>query len=153
MFFSPSRFRDVVQPALQIVCRTPARQTYGTRPACRAGATPRTFWAAESRKSGVAPARFDVLSIAPFLFAAFPFLCRTRTSLRYKVKKVTRKKVQSVISILFTLSQRIRRLLRQPGGGPAQQNTRHNCGRCLAIQGTCTYANRTASYLQMLELL
>jgi hypothetical protein len=24
----------------------------------RAGATPRTFWAAESRKSGVAPARF-----------------------------------------------------------------------------------------------
>ena len=94
-----------MQPALQIVCRIRARQTYGTRPACRAGATPRTFWAAESRKSGVAPARFGVLSIASFLFAAVPFLCRTRTSLRYKVKKVTREKVQSVISTFFTLSR------------------------------------------------
>jgi len=31
-------------------------------PCRRAGATPRTFWAAESRKSGVAPARFGVFS-------------------------------------------------------------------------------------------
>jgi len=71
----------------------------------RAGATPRTFWAAEGRKSGVAPARFGVLSTASFLCAAFPFLCRTRTSLRYKVKKVTWKKVQSVISTFFTQSR------------------------------------------------
>jgi hypothetical protein len=41
----------------------------GTRPAClRAGATPRTFWAAESRKSGVAPARFGSFPIAGFPF-------------------------------------------------------------------------------------
>jgi hypothetical protein len=32
----------------------------------RAGATPRTFWAAESRKSGVAPARFCSLNSAAF---------------------------------------------------------------------------------------
>lgn len=32
----------------------------------RAGATPRTFWAAESRKSGVAPARFSSFFAGPF---------------------------------------------------------------------------------------
>jgi hypothetical protein len=32
----------------------------------RAGATPRTFWAAESRKSGVAPARFGSFPTAAF---------------------------------------------------------------------------------------
>ena len=32
----------------------------------RAGATPRTFWAAESRKSGVAPARFGSFPAAAF---------------------------------------------------------------------------------------
>ena len=37
----------------------------------RAGATPRTFWAAESRKSGVAPARFGVFSTVTFPFTAF----------------------------------------------------------------------------------
>jgi hypothetical protein len=33
----------------------------------RAGATPRTFWAAVSRKSGVAPARFGALFPGAFL--------------------------------------------------------------------------------------
>jgi hypothetical protein len=60
--------------------------------------------------------------------------------------------VQSVISTFFTLLQRIRRLLRRPAEN-LHSNTRHNFGRCLAIQGSCTYANRIASYLQMLELL
>jgi len=32
----------------------------------RAGATPRTFWAAASRKSGVAPARFCILNYVTF---------------------------------------------------------------------------------------
>ena len=81
------------------------RQIWSTRRACRAGVTPRTFWAAESRKSGVAPARFGVLSTASFLFAAFPFLCRTRTLLRHRVKKAAREKVQSVISTFFTPSR------------------------------------------------
>src|SRR5277367_3828504 len=40
-------------------------------PCRRAGATPRTFWAAESRKSGVAPARFGVFSTVTFAGAAF----------------------------------------------------------------------------------
>ena len=35
-----------------------------------AGATPRTFWAAEGRKSGVAPARFSVFSAVTFSFLA-----------------------------------------------------------------------------------
>ena len=34
----------------------------------RAGATPRTFWAAESRKSGVAPAQFGDFFCVTFLF-------------------------------------------------------------------------------------
>jgi hypothetical protein len=38
----------------------------------RAGATPRTFWAAESQKSGVAPARFGVFSNVTFPFTEFP---------------------------------------------------------------------------------
>ena len=33
----------------------------------RAGATPKTFWAAESRKSGVAPARFGASFFGAFL--------------------------------------------------------------------------------------
>src|SRR6202167_1355118 len=37
----------------------------------RAGATPRTFWAAESRKSGVAPARFGVFSTVTLACTAF----------------------------------------------------------------------------------
>src|SRR5439155_11906758 len=36
-------------------------------PCRKAGATPRTFWAAESRKSGVAPARFSVFSTVTFV--------------------------------------------------------------------------------------
>jgi hypothetical protein len=40
-----------------------------------------------------------------FSSPCFPFLCRTRTSLRHRVKKVARKKVQSVISTFFTLSR------------------------------------------------
>ncbi len=34
----------------------------------RAGATPRTFWAAERRKSGVAPAQFGDFFCVTFLF-------------------------------------------------------------------------------------
>ena len=46
----------------------------GTQPACRrAGATPRTFWAAESRKSGVAPARFGVF-LARLFVSLNPYL-------------------------------------------------------------------------------
>src|SRR5258707_6622114 len=40
-------------------------------PCRRAGATRRTFWAAESRKSGVAPARFGVFFTVTLAFAAF----------------------------------------------------------------------------------
>src|SRR5213080_2701492 len=40
-------------------------------PCRRAGATSRTFWAAESRKSGVAPARFGFVSTVTLACTAF----------------------------------------------------------------------------------
>src|SRR5215471_7260720 len=42
-----------------------------TRNASRAGATPRTFWAAGSQKSRVAPARFSLFSTVTFAGIAF----------------------------------------------------------------------------------
>jgi hypothetical protein len=44
----------------------------------RAGATPRTFWADESRKSGVAPARFSVFSNVTFHLTEFPISCSSK---------------------------------------------------------------------------
>src|SRR4029077_3973739 len=43
------------------------RAKRGPKVPVRAGATPRTFWAAESRKSGVAPARSGVFFCVTFL--------------------------------------------------------------------------------------
>src|ERR1700677_1214378 len=54
--------------------RTPCHRGKNGRhdlPCRRAGATPRTFWAAESRKSGVAPARFDNFFQGDFQFVQF----------------------------------------------------------------------------------
>jgi len=67
--------RHGVPPLLMCVSfRTPCpvEKTAGTiyRAAGRE-ATPRTFWAAESRKSGVAPARFGVFSTVTLACAAF----------------------------------------------------------------------------------
>src|SRR5207249_7079972 len=73
----------------------------------RAGATPRTFWAAESRKSGVAPARFDFFSTVTFVFAASVFFRPRRTSDLLGVKKCEFQKVQNVI---LTSSLGIRRI-------------------------------------------
>ena len=50
-------FGSVAVAMRQLSCRVLAK---------RAGATPRTFWTAESRKSGVASARFDSLHNAAF---------------------------------------------------------------------------------------
>src|SRR6266481_2395181 len=50
--------------------RTPCHRGKNSRhdlPCRRAGATPRTFWAAESRKSGVAPAQSGVFFCVTFL--------------------------------------------------------------------------------------
>ena len=50
-------------------CPVTVEKTCGTDLPCRrAGATPRTFWAAESRKSGVAPAQFSDFFCVTFLF-------------------------------------------------------------------------------------
>src|ERR1700675_2477038 len=54
--------------------RTPCHRGKNGRhdlPCRRAGATPRTFWAAESRKRGVAPARFGVFSTVTLACTGF----------------------------------------------------------------------------------
>src|SRR5712691_7309961 len=79
-------------------------------PCRRAGATPRTFWAAESRKSGVAPARFDLFSTVTFAFPGFVFLRNPSTSDLLRVKNLAVTKVQSVSLTFFT---RLSRNLRQ----------------------------------------
>src|SRR5258707_13871120 len=71
-------------------------------PCRRAGATPRTFWAAESRKSGFAPARFDF-----FFHGDFPFpRCRIAPVSKdfgsRAGEEVSIPKVQSVILTFFT---------------------------------------------------
>jgi len=69
--FPPFSFQDVIQTALQDVCLTPSRGKNGTRLACRAGVTPRNFLGGESRKSGVAPARFCFFPAVTFACSCF----------------------------------------------------------------------------------
>ena len=67
-----------------------------------AGATPRTFWAAESRKSGVAPARFSVFSTLTFAFTGSLSPTAERNCSRHRVKKQVKTKVQCVVLTFFT---------------------------------------------------
>src|SRR6266851_1519433 len=69
-----------------------------------AGATPRTFWAAESRKSGVAPARFGVFSAVTFAFTASLSPTLQRNCARHRVKNLEKTKLKKVILTLFTCS-------------------------------------------------
>src|SRR5271156_4273564 len=58
--------------------RTPCHRGKNGRhdlPCRRAGAIPRTFWAAESRKSGVAPASDRVLAALRFLAVSVASAC------------------------------------------------------------------------------
>src|SRR6267378_5032600 len=87
--------------------RHPGKKGRHELPCQRAGATSRTFWAAESRKSGVAPARFDFFSTVTLVFAASVFFRPRRTSDLLGVKKCEFQKVQSVI---LTSSLGIRRI-------------------------------------------
>src|ERR1700686_1624142 len=68
----------------------------------RAGATPRICWAAESRKSGVAPAQSGVFSVTLFsssclLFPRFPV-----TYAHPKPKKMLKTKLKCVIPTFFS---------------------------------------------------
>src|ERR1700684_1437799 len=69
--FPPFSLQDVIQTALQDVCLIPSRGKNGTRPACRAGVTPQNFLGGESRKSGVAPARFCFSPSVTFACSCF----------------------------------------------------------------------------------
>src|SRR6266404_1427802 len=85
--------------------RTPCHRGKNTRHdlSCRrAGATPRTFWAAESRKSGVAPARFGVFSTVTFSFLVFVSVRSLKTSDLFSVKKLAAAKVHTVILTYVT---------------------------------------------------
>src|SRR5260370_12129383 len=64
----------LVSPKFELLRNSSPRRGKNSRRShlCRrAGATPRTFWAAEGRKSGVAPARFGVFSTVTLACAAF----------------------------------------------------------------------------------
>src|SRR6266581_3765285 len=67
------KLSDLLSDKFSGLCMEPRK----TRPEVpmRAGATPRTFWAAESRKSGVAPAQHGAI---PRPFCSF---CRAQLSL------------------------------------------------------------------------
>src|SRR6266850_3108762 len=86
-------------------CRTVCHRGKNDRhdlPCRRAGATPRTFWAGGSPKSGVAPARFDLFSTVTFHIPGFVFLRNPSTSDLLRVKNLAVTKVQSVILTFFT---------------------------------------------------
>jgi hypothetical protein len=68
----------------------------------RAGATPRTFWAAESRKSGVAPARFSVFSSVTFHLTEFPISCSSKKLLAQRVKNLVKTRLKCVFVTFFT---------------------------------------------------
>src|SRR6266852_2191413 len=72
-----------------------------------AGATPRTFWAAESQKRGVAPARFGVFSTVTFAFTASLSPTLQRNCARHRVKNLEKTTLKKVILTLFTCSVRI----------------------------------------------
>src|SRR5262249_50556677 len=68
----------------------------------RAGATPKTFWAAESPKSGVAPARFGIFSAGHFFFGLTLSSCLSGTCVCHKVKDSKQGRVQDVVLTFFT---------------------------------------------------
>src|SRR5450755_4129165 len=88
MFFPPSRSRECCVAGITNCLPHPCAAILEHATSVpRAGATPRTFWAAESRKSGVAPARFDVFFTVTFAFPGFVLLRFPRTSGLLQVKK------------------------------------------------------------------
>ena len=93
MFFPPSPFRDVVQPALQIVCRIPARQSESTRPACRGRERPHElFGRLKAEKVGsLHPISYFVHGV--FSCSACRFLCRTKDFASLQGEEVASEKV------------------------------------------------------------
>ena len=68
----------------------------------RAGATPRTLWAAESRKSGVAPARFGSFSDVAFGFSFQASHSLSAECAATRVKTLEENDVQSEKVTFFT---------------------------------------------------
>src|ERR1700723_4716744 len=80
--------------------RSPCHRGKNSRhdlPCRRAGATPRTFWAAESRKSGVAPARFSVFSTVTFACIASLSPTLQRNCWRHRLKNLQKANLKGVV--------------------------------------------------------
>src|SRR5437879_9289101 len=85
-------------------CRTACHRGKNGRhdlPCRRAGATPRTFWAAESRKSGVAPARFGVFFTVTFACAGSLSSTPQRNCSRHRLKILEKTKLKCVVLTFF----------------------------------------------------
>jgi hypothetical protein len=68
----------------------------------REGATPRTFWAAQSRKSGVAPARFCISNYVTLIPSSPTRGGLSKTFGTREVKLLSKTNVKSVNSPFFT---------------------------------------------------
>src|ERR1700739_5007172 len=99
-------------------------------PCRRAGATPLTFWAAESRKSGVAPARFDFFFHADFCFPRFRIGPVSKNFASRAGEEVSIPKVQSVILTFFT---RYSLNARQVQSAAAETCQSRRCASCHSV--------------------
>src|SRR5258708_15695373 len=120
--------RHSVPPLLMCVffpkCLSRGKNSRHDLPCRRAGATPRTFWAAESRKSGVAPARFGVFSTQTL--ASIPSLSPTlqRNCSRHRLKNLQKTKLKCVVLTLFSFFPQVPFQELQRGKAPQPKNGR-----------------------------
>src|SRR6266446_1950610 len=95
------------------------------------GSDPRTFWAAESRKSGVAPARFGVFSTVTFAFTGSVSPSLQTNCSRHRLKTLQKTKLKCVVLTLFSFFPQVPVQELQTGKAPQRQNGRSR-GDCHA---------------------
>src|ERR1700691_4501970 len=93
-------------------------------PCRRAGATPRTFWAAESQKSGVAPARFGFFSAVTFVCISSLSPMLHRNCLRDRLKNMQKTNLKAVVFTLFRFFPQVPLRKLQTGEAPPLENER-----------------------------
>src|SRR5260370_5517959 len=100
-------------------------------PCRRAGATPGTFWAAEGRKSGVAPARFGVFSTVTFVCIASLSPTLQRNCSGHTLKNLQKTKLKCVVLTLFSFFPQVPVQELQSGKAPQPQigRSRGDCNR------------------------
>lgn len=80
------------------------------------GSDPRTFWAAGSQKSGVAPARFSLFSTVTLTTIGVPISLVAKKFLPPQVMKQERAKVGDIILTFFTCLPQVPGRERRTGG-------------------------------------